>query len=57
VDETAYGWAAFSCSNSGKKKRKKRLAASAWLSELHSGDMISGMLYFSMGFSLCLRLQ
>jgi hypothetical protein len=45
------------CSISGKKKRKKRLAASSWLSELHSGDMISGMLYLSMGFSLPLRLQ
>jgi hypothetical protein len=31
-------------------KRKKRLAAWAWLSELHSGDMIGGMLCLSMGF-------
>jgi hypothetical protein len=47
------------CSNSGKKKkkRKKRLVALAWLSELHSGDMISGMLYLTTGFSLPLRLQ
>ena len=46
------------CSSFGKKKkRKKRLTASVWLSELHSGDMTSGMLYLSMGFSLPLRLQ
>lgn len=46
------------CFSSGKKKkRKKRLVTLAWLSELHSGDMISGMLYLSIGFSLPLRLQ